>query len=333
MLTVDVDYLMLVPAGEGYGRARAVSQYVAGPLVAYDQFTGVTGGAVLNGRVAPLGGTWATSGSTTDFTGNAIAQPNIARNTTSDTGLRYAVLGATNYTNVDAVVKVRVTTTVAGGASSMWQGVIARWVDANNYLAAFLVRRAPGGLLPMTSFIVQKRVAGVETQLSRIDIEPGINLSIGTRIVAYTTGRWVAQLLDHYDNLLAEDSGFDPVLATAGALATGKPGFLDLNGTADSIFREYDNFFVATPDPEVPVVEVSQSMEVRSDVTIKENSGGTYYGRPALYRGTRFFMPPGTSRVAVVARSVDRDLQQVDSVGLSTSVQVAWTPRGLAVPR
>jgi hypothetical protein len=58
---VALDYLILVPQADGYGKARARR------LVAYDTFTGTTAGGALNTRVAPLGGTWATSGDATDF--------------------------------------------------------------------------------------------------------------------------------------------------------------------------------------------------------------------------------------------------------------------------
>lgn len=63
--TVDIDVLWLVPAGEGYGVARGIYTYQPGALVGRDEFTGAT--STLNGRSAPSGGTWATSGATTDF--------------------------------------------------------------------------------------------------------------------------------------------------------------------------------------------------------------------------------------------------------------------------
>jgi hypothetical protein len=62
--TLDVDYLMPLDA-ERYWTIAANYRLQSGLLVARDEFTSTSGG--LNGETAPTGGTWATSGATTDF--------------------------------------------------------------------------------------------------------------------------------------------------------------------------------------------------------------------------------------------------------------------------
>jgi hypothetical protein len=100
--TVDIDYVMLIPTGEGYGKARG--SLAAGVLTVngYDEFTGTTAGAGLDTRTAPSGGTWATSigTATGDFLfvdGPGAGEETISRATTSDTGVgRFGILGSTN---------------------------------------------------------------------------------------------------------------------------------------------------------------------------------------------------------------------------------------------
>jgi hypothetical protein len=65
--TVALDYLILVPQADGYGKARAQWSLGTGVLVAQDAFTGTTSGSALSTRTAPLGGSWATSGDATDL--------------------------------------------------------------------------------------------------------------------------------------------------------------------------------------------------------------------------------------------------------------------------
>jgi hypothetical protein len=69
--TVYVNLLELIPAGEGYGRARAAYAYKSGVVVAREDFSGFTSGN-LNGRTAPAGGAWATAGDATDFAGQPV---------------------------------------------------------------------------------------------------------------------------------------------------------------------------------------------------------------------------------------------------------------------
>ena len=59
----------------------------------------------------------------------------------------------------------------------------------------------------------------------------------------------------------------------------------------------------------------------------------TVYGRPKSYQGSHVRIPVGTSRVMVKAHRNDIEAAPADNVTDSLQIQVAYTPRGLVVPR
>jgi hypothetical protein len=158
-------------------------------------------------------------------------------------------------------------------------------------------------------------------------------LTVRLRLLVYTSGLAICQLLDTTTGaLLGMCNGVSTLLATGGTLATGKPGVIDTNFQFTTPpTRTYDNFTAATPDAFPPVLNSGQALQFRHDGTIRSSSGGTY-GEPE-YRGSRFLVPPGTSRVAVAARRYDLAANLADNVTDSTSVQVGVRTRGLVVPR
>jgi hypothetical protein len=141
--TLDVDHLVLVPAAEGYGKARSALAVQFGPLVGQDNFDSMTAAAVLNARSSPLGGTWATSGAATDLVASTPAG-SVVRSTTSDGSNRFAILGASTYTDTD--VRVDFTTT-AFSSGSIAGGPTVRWIDANNYAKLYPRGAASGPFL------------------------------------------------------------------------------------------------------------------------------------------------------------------------------------------
>lgn len=330
--TVYVDAVWLMPA-EQFGRARATYSYQPGVQVAYDDFTGITAGTVLNARVAPLGGTWATSGATTDFTAAdspLATDETMARGTASDASPRYAVLGSTNYTNTEVGVNWRAGTAY-GFDTAVYKGVIARWVDSSNYLVA--------RVLTNTAFSVSAIVAGAIVSTAEVT---GLALTANTwyrlRVIAFTTGTAFADLLDASGAILRSLTIQHSSLATGGALATGKPGIFDQHNSVVPRSRLYDAFYASTPAVEPIALYSGQSIEFRHDSEWREDSTGTYAGPPPEYVGSRFTIPqaggPGReARVAVIARRQDVTLQADESIADSTTVQVYATSRYLAVPR
>ncbi len=334
--TLDVDYLVLVPAGEGYGVARAAATYTPGVATGHDEFNGITAGTALNGRTATAGGTWATSGATTDFTATAppFHDGVETRSTTSDSGFgRFAILGSTNFTDVEAGVKIFRNSQITGTR----QGLVVRWVDASNFLLAYAYTELVGGT-PLYGFCLTKVIAGVETILALIpNTTTGYNAWGGIRLTVSALGTYSAYQLDTSGATTATITGQDTALATGGVLATGKPGFLD-HGPAFGGYRYYDDFYVGTPAPEPIAIYSGRSLEVRSSDTLRQDSSGTYTGRPNSYRGSRFYIPQAgtaarTSRILVKADRNDLSVSPSGARGDNLTVQVAVTPRYLNVPR
>ncbi len=330
--TLFCDYLLFIPVAEGYGKARGQwSSAAGGAVVGYDQFTGTTAGGALNARVATLGGTWATSGVASDFafTDEFVDQSTeaVSRATTSEATPRLAILGATNYTNTGAQARIAWT----GWPGGTQSGVIIRYVDSSNYLYARL--DAPSA--DLANFELVQVVAGTATVLLRRNSVPLVSRQpVYINAAAYTTGRITAALYDT-DGItqLALLDTIQTVAATGGTLQTGKPGLYDRNGGAAAASRYYDDFQVFTPPSEPIAVYSGRTLEFRHDDTIRQDSTGTYYGRPQSYNGSRFLVPPGTSRVVVKARRNDIDVDADSQVTDSTTIQVGTTPRSLVVPR
>jgi hypothetical protein len=325
---------------------RASYSYTPGVATGYDDFTGTTAGVALNARVAPAGGTWATSGAATDFVfsdptgvpGSVAYSEAVTRSTLNDAGRRFAILGTAVFTDTE----IASTTAISSPREvSSWDaGVIARWVDSSNYLAAYIrYNDLASPAVNTGSFEVEQIVAGVTTSLASIPLINGTygTANLKTRLIVYASGTFYAQLLAFNTGTeIVAAAGSSAALATGGALDDGKPGLLDraINTSAvTAATRYYDDFQVATPKPEPIALYGGQSIEFRHDDVIREDSGGTVYGRPPSYRGSRFVVPVGTSRVLAKARRNDVETSDDPNVTDATQLQVGVTPRGLVVPR
>ncbi len=344
--TADVDYLILIPADEGYGKARGA--YLAGPgvLNGYDRFKNTTAGNALNLRTATLGGAWATSGATTDFV-FADGWPTTSGDTESvqrttgavDTGFGRFALLPTAFTDTEVGVAVTYDEVTGTFNDDLQMGVVSRYVDANNFLRTALSYDTAARIFKFETRLI---AAGATAYVRSVDVQgtnakaPVVPLVYGYRIVniVYASGRFYSALYTMEGGLLIDLSGQDSRLATAGTHASGQRGFVDRLGTAGSTTRRfYGDFYAAVPAPEPVVVYSGRNMQFRDDDTVRQDSTGTYTGRPQSYNGTRFLVPPGTSRVAVKARRLDVDVDQDPNVTDATQIQVAYTPRGLVVPR
>jgi hypothetical protein len=327
------DYLILEPQSDGWGQARAVTSIQSGVTVSFDDLTGTTAGAALNTRTPPLGaGTWATSGAGTDFafydTVLAVASEGVSRSTTTDAGaFRFGILGSTVLTDQTVSADVEFTGTIV---NAIKQCVIARWTDASNYVRGE-VQMNPGGT--MTGSII-KRVAGVETTLATLSgIPSGAATVLNVALTVYASGHCSLRgYVPAFGYSITLDGGIDSALATGGALASGKGGIADM-GSVDVLIRYYDNVVFAIAPEEPIVIYSSQSIEVRHDGVEREDAAGVYPGPPPSYRGSRFLLPVGTSRVMVKARRNDNEVAADTQVTDATQVQVLYTPRGLTVPR
>lgn len=326
-----VDYLTLVPVSDGYGKARASYSYQPGLVAAQDAFVGTTAAAALNARVAPLGGTWATSGDATDFlfadTFNGLdTVETIARSSSAiETTGRFAILGSTNYTDTQVDVRSRI-----GTFGTSKHGPIARWVDASNHLRVTV----PSAGSTNEGIKLEMLVAGTPTTLAQSSWARTQGVIYRFRLSVFASGRAIAQVLSDAGQVLVQLDANSSVLATSGTLASGKPGLYDRSVAALGEIRRFTEFAVSTPPAEPIVLYSGRNMQVRYDDTIRQDSTATYTGRPQSYQPAgRFLVPVGTSRVLVKARRNDIDTAADDTVTDALQIQVGWTPRGLAVPR
>lgn len=334
--TLDVDFLALFPVDYGYGVARAVQSSDTGPVVAYDDFAGTTAGALLNGRVAPAGGTWATSGVATDF---AFADPSgggaptefLERTTASEASRRFGILGAANYADVDVSARVDLRVNLNGERQG---GMIARWVDSSNYLTAYYQALNVAGVVTYRLF-VDKVVGGVTTNLAAILASPANSSAMAVRLAAYADGSYVAQILfysgsgDQFGAVLYESTGEDAVLATGGALDDGKPGIFDRAITAGERGR-FDRFTVTVPPPRDFTLHGGRAFRIPSHGEVERaSSDGTKYGRPSRWEGHRISLPPGDSRIVVRANRADLTVDPYAVIDDSLDVAVFLEPRYL----
>jgi hypothetical protein len=333
--TVALDYLILVPQADGYGKARAVWSLGTGVLVAQDSFVGTTAGNALNTRTAPLGGTWATSGDTGDylfadnFNVSALDGIESIMRTgagSAETTGRFAILGSTSYT--DTQVDVRFL--IGASAVTYEAGLIARWVDASNHLRLVIPQNSSSS----TVVKLESVIAGSVTTLAQT---PAMAIPSGkiyrARLIVYSTGRAIGQVLTDAGGLVCSVDATSSALASGGTLQTGKPGLRDRTAGAGFSSKNYTGFAASVPAAEPIALYSVRSMQVRWDDTLRQDSSATYYGRPPSYRGSRFLLQPGTSRVLVKARRNDIESALDDNVTDALQLQVGWTPRGLAVPR
>jgi hypothetical protein len=345
---VSIDAVHFVPVDEGYGVLRAPQ--VIGTPTAYsvsDDFTSTTSGNALNARVAPLGGTWATSGAATDFVfadADHLTRTRelLARTTTSDASQRFAVVGSTNYAAV--IVETQIANSTTPASSQLDMGVIARWTNSSNHLRATLSRI--GGSTRQLE--IRQVVAGVETQLVSSTEWPFMYSSTGNfwRLVltVNAAGRAVAQVISTgdtafsgpvIDTVLLSVEATTSVLATGGTLATGLPGIHDRNGSATAITRNYDSVRVAVLPPLDATIYPSQSLQLGTDGIIREGSaGGTYADAPHV--GSLPRLPPSgleSRKVELYLKASRGDFDTLPDTGIDDiSAQAFYRPSWLIAP-
>lgn len=293
---VHIDKIYLQPLDDGGGVLRAArTGFGESTLpVARDDFNQVAG--ALNAKVAPVGGTWATSGVATDFNVSGTPNFNVTRTAVSDATLdppRLAVLGATSYTDTHEFISIARSADYTGTAPNY--GLIARYVDANNWLKCFWT---PGVSGVGGSFSVVKRVASVNTTIATNPPETPITAALTAvlDLYVYADGTFDAYCYVNGTErsnatLVCTLNGYDAVLATGGTLATGKPGFFDYHPSATATTRTYDHFYVQSA-PSDAVMFASRSCQLTTDGMFRQDSTGAAYGPVSWVEGDLPRIPP-----------------------------------------
>lgn len=325
--TIDVDDLELIPAGEGYSTSRVVRLFeTATAFSARDEFAQTAGN--LNGKTAPVGGNWATSGVATDFAVSGSGTVTRATISEGAADRRYAVLDV----NLTAIAVEADLSVSAVPGSSLSMGLIARWTDANNHLR--IERDVQSGTPSLNIF---KVVGGVVTELWSFELAIGAPIA-GTawsmRALVDASGRVAAWI----DGILVAQAQ-DAVLATGGTLASGDVGIIDVFTASPAVTRTYDNFLAFVPAADETIF-ATRSMQLRPDGAKRVNAAATLWGGIQTHRGTPagdFRLPPAgakgrTSRIAVAVRRHDSETMVDDGLTDSTKVEVFYRQRVL-VPR
>jgi hypothetical protein len=118
-------------------------------------------------------------------------------------------------------------------------------------------------------------------------------------------------------SLLLIASGQDPVLATGGALATGKPGIYDAHVSATATTRNVDSFVSWTPATDA-VIFASRSAELSTAGMNRLDSGGTAYGPVTQVNYDLARMPNRSSAgtVEFMAKASRGDMQTTNDPGI-----------------
>jgi hypothetical protein len=350
---VHFDFLMFVPISEGSGIASGVQRTITPTSYAgEDHFTTTTAGNPLNARVAPTGGTWATSGDATDYAfSDDFSKETIKRSAVSGTNGRYAVLGSTNYAGVTVEALIWSSTNGSTLATNHRMGLIARWTASTDYLRAVVYRNSTG---PATWLEIHEIIGGTSTTIASAS-----TTAIGSgaysknwfklRLTVTTNGLATAELIA---TGLSDDSpsavyggapgivifsteGTRASLASGGTLATGKPGLFDLSAAASpTVDRLYDSFLV-TSLPADAAAFASQSIEVRHDRVQREDSAGALWTPVSSYEGDYLYVPPAGAEARTLRTLVKMsraDPAELDNGIDDISARLFVTPRFLVVP-
>jgi len=327
---IDVDCLFIIPTSEGYGEASGVQQFdTVTSFSARDEFDQSVG--VLTGKTAPVGGTWGGAGDADDFSvvGPGTLQRTASSDADQNTG-RYVTLSTPSLTNVLVQIDTQANNVGGGGTARQWMGVLARYTDVNNWLF--------GGIGTVGSaqawYLVIKRVAGTTTIRQAVSSFPIVSSGCTVRLAADASGRYALWVFRGQPGFPVM-SGYDAVLATGGTLATGKVGIYDVLVTATSAIRNYDNFFAAVPVIDAAVFP-SQSLEIRNDRVIREDSGGTLWTTPSSYEGD-YLLVPAAGKEARTARFFVKGSRNNPATGPDLSIddisaRLTYTPRYLVLP-
>jgi hypothetical protein len=327
---IYIDCLLLFPVDEGFGTLQ--TEPLASSLTtvsAHDEFDQTPGNLDLP-KVLPVGGSWSEAGKVAaeGFTVNSTFKW-AQRTVVSDGGFpggTFAIAGATTspFASVSALLGA---TTLVYLESQ--QGLFLRYTNASNWLKAVIEGQPPFNKIVVS---VYKMVAGSQVAMEGLgDVLGGISSfsQLKLTLSAFPSGRYRVECNGHVLE------GYDPDLATGGALATGKAGMYDMWASAKACTRSFDNFQLLTGTPDAAVY-AGRSAEVRSTSMQRYDSTGAVLSRRGDYKGAYIQMPPARREARPVRTIVKLSRGEVDSLPDGAiddaSFRIFWQPRGLVLP-
>jgi len=293
-----------------YGRARSPATFpVFMQFAARDEFAQTAG--ALTGKTAAKGGNWTAGFSsfaldTDDF---QVDDTNdwAERATINDTGGGRAVHIPSPGSLTNQVVSA-VLSADQVGAFAIRQGLQFRAASSGNTSHAWFTRATTGWQV-----WIQLDVGG-STVESKVAVIPSIEPEVRYRltVAAYQTGLYVAWF--DVDGSITNPKivGQSSHLATGGALASGKGGLVDYNGTTTAVERRYHSIAVGIPIRDA-VIFSDRYSRLTHEAAFRQEAGGIQQeGRVPAFEGKHLELPPATradrkSRIVVKARRFDVD--------------------------
>ena len=334
---VHVDWFLLLPVSEGSGIASGVSSAIDySSFQARDEFDQTAG--ALAGKTPNTGGNWANAGDATDF--QVSGSGTVTRTATLDTStnMSNACLDtmATPASLAGLLAQVTQSTSdpYGDGNYRLRQGLLLRYTDTSNFLAVYMRPYSPsvGGV-----YAVQ-RVAGTERTIISNASVSGFPLHLPYVLAASVGADGLITVMGAPEGIgwSVFASGYSADLATGGALASGKVGLFDWYHTSSTAQTRTYTFFGAYGVNADYAVPASQSLEVRHDRVIREDSGGTLWQPPSSYKGDYLLIPPAgrESRSCrwIVKMSRGPVATGADGGIDDASARLTYTPRYLVVP-
>lgn len=242
--TLRIFRVVVLPTAYASGLVNATSVVPTSASVgAWDDFETQTSGRNLDGTSAPAGGPWTGGGtSTTPF---SVSGGTAVWNGAQDT-MRFAVLLGTQLRETDMSAKVTCGAGVAAGtrdSASNTVGIVARYVDANNWVGGFVnFSLMKGGAIRQWVLSLVTCVAGTPTAWAL----PAISGTYPGDTLRLIVGNGTATV---YSGSTPLSISSIAALATGGALERGAPGLSgswSRSGLTGGGYGSWDNFFVAS---------------------------------------------------------------------------------------
>jgi hypothetical protein len=340
---LDLDCLMFVPVDVASGKASALARAAAPTaFTALDGFDQAAG--ALTGKTAPTGGVWVGAGDASpDW---VVGTGGIYAGDTAE-ATRTVVSGSPDAASTGRWVTLDINQTgtyvrsdmaigTSSGASGLQSrfGLIARYIDSSNWLGFLLIVPDPFTASPWYAFI--KRVAGTLTTIAGSSSTSIAFLSFNTPVELAMTVDSGGKIAGYRDGTLVL-SGQDSAVATGGALASGDVGLYSEVTTlpaASNIIHYAGSFSAATYTSDAAIF-ASQSLDIRHDGVIREDSTGTTWQNVSDYEGDLLKVPvtgrEGRSVRFIVKASRNPPTLSDPNID-DISATLAVTPRYLSVP-
>ena len=337
--TLDIDCVWLVPLNDGGATVAAVGSVpTVSVFTARDEF--LQGSPTITGAALPIGGTWATSGSTHGDYSIDTTQHYVRRRGFTDAGSgfingRFATASGSTLAGVAASIDLGI---VAAITNPFSQGLVLRYVDTSNF--AIVIVQGTGDI-----------VKGASALIDIVTVVSGTSATVASgTIPAFAIGatapppfRTLQATIDAAGRANAYwgplggpyvfiASGSASALATGGTLASGLCGLYSWEAGVDLYF---DNFWCEAFSGDAAFYSGRQ-LEVRSDRANRQNSGGTIWTPPSSYVGQYLRVPTpafydGVDNVLVKASRNDPATSNDPAID-AIEAQVNITPRYAQIP-